>query len=87
MMARYDPRANKSSPVLSKYERSIILGLRIEQLARGAQPFVALDDGEDHAPGYVADRELNERKLPYIVKRPMPNGTFEYWRIEDMIVY
>ena len=73
--------------MLSKYERSIIMGLRIEQLARGAQAFVTLADSEDTAPHYVAERELLERKLPYIIKRPMPNGTFEYWRIEDMIVY
>lgn len=86
-MAQYNPSTNKSSPVLSKYERSIIMGLRIEQLARGAQSFVALADGEDTSPQYVAERELLERKLPYIVKRPMPNGAFEYWRIEDMIVY
>ncbi len=63
------------------------MGLRIEQLARGAQAFVAIDDGEDNSPEHVAERELLERKLPYIIKRPMPNGTFEYWRIEDMIVF
>jgi hypothetical protein len=29
-------------------------------------------------------RELNEGKLPYIIKRPLPNGKCEYWPVEKL---
>jgi DNA-directed RNA polymerases I, II, and III subunit RPABC2 len=87
VLAKYDPTKNKSNPVMSKYERSAVLGMRIEQLARGAQPFVDLPPEADKTPGAVAERELLERRLPFILKRTLPNGSHEYWRIEDLIVF
>lgn len=84
-LASYDPSKNLSSPLLTKYERTAVIGQRIEQLARGAHPFV--ERSPDESPEDVAERELLERKLPFIVKRTLPNGTHEYWRIEDMIVF
>jgi hypothetical protein len=34
----------------------------------------------------IAHLELEQRRLPFIVKRPMPDGSFEYWRLSDLIV-
>lgn len=87
-MKRYDPRKNVSSQVMSKYERSAIIGMRIEQLARGATPFVTLSEEEDArmGPEEIAERELVERRVPFILKRTLPNGMHEFWRIEDMII-
>lgn len=86
VLSRYDPTTNKTSQVMSKYERSAVLGMRIEQLARGAKPFVEVGP-EDTGPDAIAERELLERRLPFILKRTLPNGTHEYWKIEDMIVF
>ena len=78
------PTKNVTRNILSKYEKVKILSLRAEQLQRGAIPFVevlipfnALD---------IAKRELDERKLPYVVCRKLSNGTKEYWRLIDMII-
>ena len=28
--------------------------------------------------------ELKERKLPFIIRRPLPSGGSEYWKVEDL---
>ena len=74
---------HSSYPFLTKYERARVLGLRISQLNEGARPFVRLQHKiiDNHI---IAEKELNEKKLPFIVMRPMPNGKKEYWRLEDL---
>jgi hypothetical protein len=32
----------------------------------------------------IALRELQEGKLPFIIKRPLPNNKYEYYRIKDL---
>lgn len=72
-------------PFLTIYEKTAIIGLRSETLSRGGQPFIQV-------PDYVTDvreiarLELEQKRLPYIVKRPLPNGTFEYWRLSDLLI-
>jgi len=79
-----DP-AHKSQPFLTVYERTKILGFRANQLAQGAPPYIARPE---HVTSVfeIAKMELEQRRLPYIIKRPIPHGTFEYWRLSDMIV-
>jgi len=73
---------HQTLPFLTKYERATILGKRAEQIESGAPPMIPL---EPHIiDAYViAQKELAERKIPFIVKRPLPNGAVEYWRLTD----
>jgi hypothetical protein len=32
----------------------------------------------------IALEELNQKKVPFIIRRPIPNGGTEYWRLEDL---
>lgn len=74
---------HRTVPILSKYERTRILGLRSRQINSGAPPFVNVE--ENIIDGYViAERELQEKKIPFIIKRPISNDKFEYWRLEDL---
>lgn len=74
---------HRTVPILSKYELTRILGLRSRQINSGAPPFVNVE--ENIIDGYViAERELREKKIPFIIKRPISNGKFEYWRLEDL---
>lgn len=74
---------HKSYPLLSKYEKTKIIGMRVTQLNHGAKPFIDIKD--TYLDKYlIAERELKEKKIPYIIKRPIPNGTFEYWNIKDL---
>ncbi len=77
--------AHTSQPFLSVYERTKILGFRANQLAQGARPYVVVPEHVTRTLD-IAAMELEQRRLPYIIKRPMPNGTFEYWRLSDLMI-
>ena len=79
-----DPK-HRSPPFLTVYERTKILGARTNQLAEGAMPFVSVPEHITQ-PLEIAKLELEQRRLPYIIKRPMPDGTFEYWRLSDLML-
>ncbi len=74
---------HKTVPFLTKYEKARILGERAKQLNAGGKPFVNVDPSI--LDGYlIAEKELNEKKLPFIIKRPITNGACEYWKVEDL---
>lgn len=65
---------------LTKYERTHVIGVRAEQLARGAQAFVDVPPpvhGTSANATYlaIAERELEERRLPFLIMRKMPDGS------------
>ena len=74
---------HKTNPILSKYEKTKILGLRTKQLNEGAPPLIKLS--ENIIDSYlIAEMELKEKKIPFIIQRPLSNGTSEYWALEDL---
>ena len=74
---------HKTIPYLTKYERARILGIRAKQINRGATPFIKLSEGI--IDGYIiAEMELREKKIPFIIRRPMPNRGSEYWFLKDL---
>lgn len=78
---------HKTLPILTKYEKTRILGLRISQLNRGAKPFIDLSKYESQKfidNHIIAESELRQKKLPYIIMRPLPDGRREYWKLEDL---
>lgn len=81
----YDPSKNVTRNFLTKYERVKIIGLRAEQIQRGATPYVEFDK-ENFNPIDIAIKELDARKLPFMVCRTLPDGVKEHWRLEDMII-
>ena len=77
---------HKSQPFLSVYERTKILGFRANQLAQGARSYLKPVPEYITSTLDIAKLELNQRLLPFIVKRPIPDGTFEYWRLSDLML-
>ena len=74
---------HKTIPILTKYEKTRILGIRIKQLNNGSLPYVMVS--EDLLDNFIiAEKELKEKKIPFIIQRPLPNNTFEYWKLEDL---
>ena len=74
---------HRTIPILTRYEKARVLGERAKQLNSGAKPFVTIDDAV--IDGYlIALKELEEKKMPFIIKRPMPNGGCEYWKLSDL---
>ena len=74
---------HRTIPHLTKYERARILGQRAKQIECGATPFIKVP--EDVIDGYlIASMELQQNRIPFIIRRPMPNGGSEYWKINDL---
>ena len=74
---------HKTMPFLTKYERTRILGQRAKQLNQGAQPVIPVD--KKIIDGYlIAQLELQQKALPFIIRRPLPGGKSEYWRLADL---
>ena len=74
---------HKTNPFLTKYERARILGQRAKQIETGATPFVKVP--ENIIDGYlIAEMELQQGRIPFIIRRPLPNGGSEYWKINDL---
>ena len=74
---------HRTIPILTKYEKTRILGVRTKQINEGAPPYVSVKS--TIIDGYIiAMRELEEKKIPFIVRRPLPNGGSEYWYLQDL---
>lgn len=74
---------HKTMPFLTKYEKTRILGQRAKQLNQGAQPMIPVD--KKIIDGYlIAQLELQQKALPFIIRRPLPGGKSEYWRLADL---
>jgi len=72
----------KTIPILNKFERTKLIGVRMQQIAKGAVPMVPTEDLASTEA--IVLKELEERKLPMVVKRPLPNGMYEIWRLEEL---
>ncbi len=74
---------HRTNPFLSKYEKTKILGQRTKQLNSGAKPFVSV--APNIIDNYIiAQMELAQKKIPVIVRRPLPSGKSEYWKLHDL---
>lgn len=74
---------HKTIPYLTKYEKARVLGQRAKQINSGASVFVKVP--EKVIDGYlIAELELQEKRVPFIIRRPLPNGASEYWSIKDL---
>jgi len=76
---------HKSVPYLTLFEKTKLIVFLANQLAQGARPLIEV-------PQHITDvieiarLELEQKRMPYILKRSMPDGTFEYWRLTDLLI-
>jgi DNA-directed RNA polymerase I, II, and III subunit RPABC2 len=76
---------HRTIPYLTKYEKARILGQRAKQIETGARPLVKIP--ENIIDSYIiAELELREKKIPFIIRRPIPGGACEYWNLRDLEV-
>ncbi len=78
-----DPSKRTTTPYMTKYERARILGTRALQISMGAPVMVELDGETD--PLNIAMKELTEKKIPIIVRRYLPDGSHEDWKLEELL--
>ena len=72
-----------TSKFLTKYERARILGTRALQLSKNAPPMIDLQQGETD-PYKIAERELTARAIPFIIRRYLPDQTYEDWKVSEL---
>ncbi|XP_031476533.1 DNA-directed RNA polymerases II, IV and V subunit 6A-like [Nymphaea colorata] len=77
-------RPRKTSKYMTKYERARILGTRALQISMNAPVMVELNGETD--PLEIAMKELRERKIPFTIRRYLPDGSYEDWGVDELIV-
>ena len=82
---RHIDAAHRTYPFLTQYERTKVLSFRASQIGHGAAPYVAVPKGVTDSY-LIAKLELEAKRLPFIVKRPLPNGQFEVWKLADLAI-
>jgi DNA-directed RNA polymerase subunit K/omega len=76
---------HKTLPWLTKYEKTRVLGQRIKQLNGGADQFVKVSANIiDNS--IIAQMELEQKKIPFIIRRPIPGGGSEFWCLKDLVI-
>lgn len=69
---------------MTKYERARLLGTRALQIAMCAPIMVELEGETD--PLKIAMKELKARKIPIIIRRYLPDGSYEDWNISELVI-
>lgn len=74
---------HRTLPFITKYEKARVLGERARQIENGAQTFIDVEP--TLIDSYlIALKEFEAKKVPFIIKRPLPNGGCEYWNLKDL---
>jgi DNA-directed RNA polymerase I, II, and III subunit RPABC2 len=75
---------HRTIPFLTKYERARIIGQRASQINSGSTPFIK-NIPTNIIDGYlIAEMELEAKTIPFIIRRPLPNGGSEFWKVKDL---
>ena len=76
-----------TQPYFTKYEYTALIATRAQQIAEGAKPLIDLKGLKTSDPMFVwtvAKKEVADRKLPYIIRRQLPNNTSEFWSVQEL---
>jgi len=80
----YDFTKNVTSPILSKYEKTIVLYNRVQLISKGSIPLIDNPD-KFNTIDEIVQEELIQKKIPFIIKRKI-GDRFEFWKLEDLII-
>lgn len=75
---------HKTAPFVTAYEKTRIIGIRTKLLENGQASYITNLPDNIIDNYIIANMEFEQKLLPYIIKRPLPNGSFEYWRLKDL---
>ena len=81
IISKNNNKKKKTVPFLNKFEKARLLGVRIQQLSSGAQPKIQTNGLNSIIE--IVEEELKQRKIPLIIKRNLPNGDSEEWKLEE----
>jgi DNA-directed RNA polymerase I, II, and III subunit RPABC2 len=81
VLENIEKKQKKTIPLLTKFERARIVGVRLQQLAYGAKPRIDITNLK--SINEIVEQELLQRKIPFIIRRTLPNSTYEDWKLEE----
>lgn len=77
-----------SFPFLTIFEKVLLIGTRSKQIANGSITTIDINTmNVDITPLNIAEEELKQKKIPFKIERPMPNGTIEIWDIDELEIF
>lgn len=82
--ANMQKAARKTSPFLTKFEKTRALCIRAQQLANGALTTLENIPGSIRSVEDIAKEEFRQNKLPIIIRRLSPSGKHEDWPIAEL---
>lgn len=68
---------------MTKYELVRILSERVKQLSTGAKPLIK-NYKELSSNEKIAQEEIKLNMVPFKLRRPLPNGKFEIWTLDEL---
>lgn len=80
---KIDDDKRQTTPYMTKYERARVLGTRALQISMNAPVLVDLEGETD--PLQIAIKELNQKKIPLVIRRYLPDGWYEDWSCEELL--
>ena len=80
--SNYFKNEKTTRPYITKFEKAKVIGVRAEQLAVGATANIQVPEYLTDVRE-IAEKEFYEKKIPFIIRRKLPDGTFEYFRLKD----
>lgn len=75
-------KKKQSLPYLTKFEKSLILGIRLKQLISNGKPMVNTDDCQSIRD--ILNKEFVEKKIPLLIRRYLPNNSYEDWKLSEL---
>ena len=86
----------RTIPILTKYEKTLLISSRAQQIANGSEILIDINtiinllDQKEKIPldiaKQIAYEELRLHRIPFIIQRPLPNNTNEYWKVSDLLI-
>ncbi len=78
-----DENHSRTSPWMNRFERARVLGTRASQLSHGAPPQIEVPEGTIDSLK-IAIMELEQNQIPFVIRRPLPDGSSEYWPVHEL---
>ncbi len=75
---------HRSLPFLTKYERSALISERAVLLAHPHTKMTLPYVDPSWSLIEIATREVDQKTLPAILRRTLPNGKLEHWKLQDL---
>jgi len=76
----------KTSNRMTRFEYTMLIAVRAIQISMGSLPLIPYKEEGIYEPREIAERELQERVIPLVIQRNLPDGSKEIWHVKDMYI-